>query len=262
VAAEHLLVELNDRVLTLTINRPEKRNALSMTLLDELGETLAAHATQPDLKCAVITATGDQCFAAGGDLAELDAIRSHADAEAMSKRGRQTLDRIRSFPLPVIAGLNGLALGGGAELAMACDFRVAVPSVEIAFLQAQLNVTTAWGGGIDLIAAVGGQRALDLLLTSRRLTARDAAALGLIDRVCDSEQSLSGCLNDFLKPYLKRSSNVLRGFKALTASYRQSVHERLAGTEEMHFATTWSHPDHWTAVEQIQAKRTSKKTNS
>jgi enoyl-CoA hydratase len=262
VPAEHLLVEMKDRALTLTINRPEKRNALSMTLLDQIGETLAAHATEPDLKCAIITAAGDRCFASGGDLVELDAIRSRPDAEAMSRRGRQALDQIRTFPVPVVAGLNGLALGGGAELAMACDFRVAVPNAEIGFLQAQLNVTTAWGGGIDLIAAVGGQRALELLLTSRRLTAHVALKLGLIDRVCDTEQSLNDCLSDFLAPYLKRSSNVLRGFKALTAAYRLSVHERLASAEQAHFATTWSHPDHWVAVEHTQSKRTNKKDNS
>jgi len=81
VAAEHLLVELNDRVLTLTINRPEKRNALSMTLLDQIGDTLTSNAGDSTLKCAVITAAGDRCFAAGGDLQELNAVRSLEEAE-------------------------------------------------------------------------------------------------------------------------------------------------------------------------------------
>jgi enoyl-CoA hydratase len=253
--ADQLLISRKDDILTLTINRPEKRNALKMGLLDELGAALTTYVDDENLKCAVITAAGDRCFAAGGDLKELDTIRSPEDAEAMSKRGRQALDQVRRFPLPVIAGLNGLAFGGGAELAMACDLRVAVPGAEIGFLQAQLNVTTAWGGGIDLIIAIGGQKALDLLLSSKRLSAEDAFDLGLIDRICSPAQDLDDCLQEFLSPYLQRSSRVLRGFKALTAAYRRTVHEKLTAVEQGNFITSWTHPDHWAAVEQAMAER-------
>ncbi len=254
VAEEFLLVERHAEVLTLTINRPEARNALRMDLLDALGDTLANHASDEDLKCAVITAVGDQCFAAGGDLKELDAVRSIIEAEMMSKRGRRALHRIRTFPLPVIGALNGLALGGGAELAMACDLRVAAAHAEIAFLHGQLNCTTAWGGGIDLIAAIGSERALDLLLSARRLSASDAAALGIVHRVCADGQSLDDCLKEFLAPYLLRSRQVLKGYKALTGAYRQSVHERLLETEQTNFVTTWTHADHWAAVESRKKK--------
>jgi enoyl-CoA hydratase len=260
VADDRLLVDIADGVLRLTINRPAKRNALSMDLLDELGGLLASHSADPDLKCAVITAAGDRCFAAGGDLKELNAVRSNDDAERMSKRGRASLDAVRSFPLPVIAGLNGLALGGGAELAMACDLRVAAPNAEIGFLQGQLNVTTAWGGGIDLIATVGITRALDLLVTARRLSAPEAAELGLIDRLCTSEQTLDECLKDFLQPYLQRSRQVLRGYKALIAGQKKSVHEKLSAIEQENFVKTWTHADHWDAVEKDISGR--KKKNS
>ncbi len=253
--ADQLLISRKNDILTLTINRPEKRNALKMDLLDELGASLTTYVDDENLKCAVITAAGDRCFAAGGDLKELDAIRSAEDAEAMSRRGRQALNQVRRFPLPVIAGLNGLAFGGGAELAMACDLRVAVPDAEIAFLQAQLNVTTAWGGGIDLIIAIGRQKALDLLLSSKRLSAEDAYDLGLIDRICAPAQDLDDCLQEFLSPYLQRSSHVLRGFKALTAAYRCMVHEKLTAVEQKNFIASWTHPDHWTAVEQALAER-------
>jgi enoyl-CoA hydratase len=253
--ADPLLVSRTDDILTLTINRPEKRNALKMELLDELGASLQGYANDETLKCAVITAAEDRCFASGGDLKELDAVRSPKDAEAMSKRGRRALGQVRQFPLPVIAGLNGLAFGGGAELAMACDFRVAVPSAQIGFLQAQLNVTTAWGGGIDLIMAIGEQKALDLLLSSKKLTADQAYSLGLVDRVCEPAQDLKDCLKEFLQPYLLSSSRVLRGFKALTIAYRRVVHEKLAAVEQEHFTATWTHPDHWDAVEKAISGR-------
>ena len=247
---DHLLVEIKDNVLWLTINRPEKRNALSLALLDKIGHTLAAHATEPELKCAVITAAGDRCFAAGGDLRELDAMRSPEQAEAMSKRGRHCLDQVRQFPLPVIAGLNGLALGGGAELALACDFRVAARNAEIGFLQSQLNVTTAWGGGIDLFAAVGNYRALELLLVAKRLSAMEAMELGLVNRLCGPEQRLDDCLQEFLAPYLRRGNQVLRGFKSLSVAHRAAFHQRLADVEQETFVTAWTHDDHWNAVEQ------------
>ena len=259
MSSEVLLVEHRDAVLTLTINRPEQRNALRMDLLDALGQTLADHATDDGVKCAVITAAGDRAFAAGGDLKELDAIRTQDQAESMSRRGRRALDQVRRFPLPVIGALNGLALGGGAELAMACDLRVAASNAEIGFLQGQLAVTTAWGGGIDLVAAVGTRRALELLTSARRVKAREALELGLFDRTCDATETLDGCLANYLKPFLARTRRVLEGYKAITTGHRQAVHERLSSVEQRHFAATWTHDDHWQAVEFAAAQRAAKK---
>lgn len=243
-----LLAERRGHVLNLTINRPEKRNALSLSLLDEIAATLARNAGDDGIRCAVITGAGDKCFAAGGDLRELDAIRSAEDTRAMSRRGRAALEQVRSFPVPVVAALNGHALGGGAELAVACDLRVAAPHAEIGFLQAQLNVTTAWGGGIDLALTVGDRRALRILSTSARLEAARALDLGLVDWVCAPGQPLDACLATFLEPYLARSRDVLAGFKATAVAYRRRVHAELAPIEEENFVRAWTHEDHWAAV--------------
>ncbi len=243
-----LLIERRGAVLHLTINRPDKRNALSLALLDEIGATLTQHAGDPAILCAVIAAAGDKCFAAGGDLQELDAVRSEADARTMSRRGRAALDQVRAFPVPVVAALNGPALGGGAELALACDLRVSAPHAEIGFLQAQLNVTTAWGGGIDLALTIGDRRALRILSTAARLEASRALDLGLVDWVCAPGQALDACLDTFLAPYLARSRDVLVGFKAPAAAYRQRIHADLAPVEEESFVRTWTHADHWAAV--------------
>lgn len=258
MSSDVLLVDRQGAVLRLTINRPEQRNALRLNLLDALGRALGDSAADESLRCVVITGAGDRAFAAGGDLKELDAIRTPEQAEAMSKRGRRALDRIRQFPLPVVAALNGLALGGGAELAMACDLRVAAPSAEIGFLQGRLNVTTAWGGGIDLVAAVGRRRALELLSSARRIAADEALGLGLFDRVCQPGESLDECVADFLASCLSRPRQVLEGFKAITTGHRQAVHERLSGVEQRHFVRTWTHPDHWDAVEQASTRRAKK----
>jgi enoyl-CoA hydratase len=255
VSDKMLLVDRQDGILTLTINRPDKRNALSLVLLDELAATLGTHQEDPDLRCVIVTAAGDRCFAAGGDLKELDAVRTEADAAAMSRRGRHALDTIREFPLPVIGGLNGLALGGGAELAMACDLRVASANTEIGFLQAQLNVTTAWGGGIDLMIALGNHRALELLATARRVSAVEAQALGLINYLCGPEETIHAGLETYLQPWRQRSPSVLRGFKAMAIQCRMSLHRELAKAEETNLAKTWAHQDHWDAVEAAARKR-------
>lgn len=243
-----LIVERRGAVLHLVINRPQRRNALALALLDAIGATLAEHAADSGILCAVITGSGEKCFAAGGDLQELDAIRSAADTRAMSRRGRAALDQVRAFPVPVIAALNGLALGGGAELALACDLRIAAPNAEIGFLQAQLGVTTAWGGGIDLALTVGDRSALRILATAARIAPARALDIGLVDWVCAPGQPLEDCVATFLEPYLCRSRAVLEGCKAPVAAARRRAHAELAAIEEEHFVASWTSDAHWAAV--------------
>ena len=250
-----LLTERRGDTLRVIINRPDKSNALSLELLDRIGSTFAEHATDATLKCAVLTASGDRCFAAGGDLRELEAVRSEADTLAMSRRGRAALQQVRQFPVPVIAALNGHALGGGAELAMACDLRIATARTELGFLQAQLNVTTAWGGGIDLLAALGTARGLQILLESRRIPAGEALQLGLVQRVCTGDETLTACTAAFIQPFLDRPVQVLRAYKALTLASRHVLHERLVTQEELGFTATWIDADHWAAAERALAPR-------
>lgn len=250
-----LLTERGGDTLRVVINRPDKRNALSLELLDRIGSAFADHATDATLKCVVLTASGDRCFAAGGDLRELEAVRSEADTLAMSRRARAALEQIRRFPVPVVAALNGHALGGGAELAMACDMRIATAKTELGFLQAQLNVTTAWGGGIDLLAALGSVRGLQVLLEARRIPATEALHLGLLQRICAADESLGDCTAGFIAPFLQRPVQVLRAFKALALANRRALHERLTSQEEQGFTGTWIHADHWAAAEKALAPR-------
>ena len=251
--ATELLVDIRDDVLYLTINRPEKRNALSMALLRDLGAALREH-RKSDLKCAVLRGAGDRCFAAGGDLKELNAVRTHIDARVMSEAGHDALDEVRYFPVPVIGAINGLALGGGAELAMACDIRIAAPHADLGFIQAQLNVTTAWGGGIDLINAVGNSAALAILCSGRRLSAEAALNMHIYTEVCGADADFAGFVEQFLAGYRSRSINVMRGYKATAAARRRSLHEELTETAREPFVTSWVHEDHWVAAEQALKK--------
>jgi enoyl-CoA hydratase/carnithine racemase len=249
VSERQLIVARDGAVLRVTINRPERRNALRMALLDEIGAAFASHAADPAIRFAVLTGAGDRCFAAGGDLQELSAIRSVEDTLAMSRRGRRALQHVREFPVPVICALNGHALGGGAELALACDLRVATPEAEIGFLQATLNVTTAWGGGIDLAATIGDRPALELLASGRRVRATEAIGLGLISRVASDRQSLAASVNELTAEFSDRPRAVLEGIKAVACGTRRERHAQLREIEEQHFVMTWTHENHWRAVE-------------
>ncbi|MCP4002511.1 MAG: enoyl-CoA hydratase/isomerase family protein [Gammaproteobacteria bacterium] len=250
---KHLLVEATDEVLRLTINRPEKRNALSMDLLDKIGEALNSR-RDTSVKCVILSGAGDRCFAAGGDLKELDAIRTEEQTRMMSERGHAALDAIRYFPVPVIGALNGLALGGGAELAMACDLRIATAHAELGLIQSRLNVTTAWGGGIDLINAIGNSAALALLCSGRRLKADEALRLCLFEAVCDEGGDFSTFINKFIIGYTSKGLNVLRGYKATAAARRKKLQDELTATARDTFVAAWTHKDHWEAVRQMIKK--------
>ncbi len=247
-----LQVVIEGGVLRVTINRPAKRNALNRGLLKELGEVFAAGGSNQDLKAAVLRGSGEICFAAGGDLHELSAITTAEGAEAMANEAKASFENIRRFPLPVIAALNGDAMGGGAELALACDMRIAASHARIGFLQGRINLTTAWGGGVDLMRLVGSSVALQLLCQAEMIPAHKAAALGLINRVAEDGQTLDALESDFLTPILSQAPHVLRAFKALAYAARSGLSiAELNQLETRLFSPAWIHEDHVKAVEKL-----------
>lgn len=235
-------------VLHVTLQRPEKRNALSRPLIAELAHVFTNWRDREDIALAVLTGAGDKAFASGGDLRELDGLRAEPDVHAFSAATRAALDTIRFFPVPVLGVLNGDALGGGAELAMACDMRIAFPHARIGFLQGQLNIATSWGGGNDLFDVLGPGRALFLLGTAEVLGAQKAMDLGLIEAVApagDEEQFIAATIARLAE----RKPQVMRAFKSLALRKRSGAGpEERASHESRHFTQTWLHDDHWAAV--------------
>ena len=248
---QHLIVSERPGVLSVTIDREAKRNALSLQVLGEIRSVFEARARDHGLKAATVTGSGEKSFAAGGDLRELDAVRTAEDTRYMSEGARAALDAIRNFPVPVIAILNGTALGGGAELAMACDFRLATPGSSIGFLQGTLNITTAWGGGPDLMERIGSAPALRLLATAQVLTAPEALELGVIDALTDDALPLNESVGNFLDPILARKPHVLRAMKALRLAARKNVLGGLAELETRHFVDCWTDDAHWQAADAV-----------
>ncbi len=234
-------LDRRDGVAILTVDRPGVRNAISLTTMDALEQALDAAG---DADVLVIRGSGDRAFISGGDLKELAKIRTHEAAVAMAVRMRRLCDRIATFPGPVIAALNGHALGGGAEVAVAADIRVAADDVSIGFTQASLAIMPAWGGAERLAALVGRAQALLLTTTGERLDTAEAHRIGLVDRVSSRaafEQSWRGLADRIADSPARPIKSVI----AQATPHHPPAHERSATTA---FATLWTSDAHWTAL--------------
>src|SRR2546423_2522969 len=184
---EGLTLQIQGGVATIAIDRPQARNALNLATMRSLGLALD-EAESKRARVLVIRGAGDKAFCAGGDLKELEHMRSAEQAAQMARTMRTTLDRLNILRMPVLAALNGDALGGGAELALACDFRIAAAHARIGFTQISLGLMPAWGASERLAALVGRGRALHMLLTGRVFTALEALETGLVEEVVGSEE--------------------------------------------------------------------------
>lgn len=186
-------LERHGRVALLTLDNPERLNALSPELLDGLMARLDEVEADDGLRAVVITGAGEKAFSAGGDIARVrDA--SPLEAHVFATRGHDTLNRIESLSRPVIAAINGYALGGGAELALACDLRVASDRAQIGQPEINLGFFPGWGGTLRLARLTSPAFAKDLIFTGRRVGAEEARAAGLVNAVHPHEELLPAAL--------------------------------------------------------------------
>ena len=240
---------------TVVIDRAHKRNAFSERIQDELASALDALADDESLGLVVLTGAGSDNFTSGGDLVALSEIRTSEGATEMAAHARAVLDRVRRFPALVVVALNGDALGGGAELAMACDFRVLASHAHIAFAQGRQAISTAWGGGVDLLRIVGPSAALRFLCTTEAVDHDVGKRVGLYDQVAADGQSVESAVDDFVAPMLKQPAHVLRSYKALATAARMGGNRaELEKIEITRFAKNWVHEDHWTALDRFLSR--------
>ncbi|OBH89573.1 enoyl-CoA hydratase/isomerase family protein [Mycobacterium sp. E2989] len=236
-------LEIDDGLAVLTIDRPHARNAIALDTMQQLEKALDAAAGARTL---VIKGAGDRAFVSGGDLKELRALRTEEDAAAMAKRMRAICDQLASFPAPVIAALNGHAFGGGAEVAVAADIRLAADDIKIAFNQVELAIMPAWGGAERLAALVGKSRALLLAGTGAALTAQEAERVGLVDRVLPRASFDQGWQS------VARSLARHPGVEIKRVISGVSADEAIAS-----FARLWVADAHWRAAERVMNRTTS-----
>jgi enoyl-CoA hydratase len=247
-------VEQDGAVLVLTVDRPHARNALAPSTMAELDALLAELEARDDVRCAVVTGAGGRAFIAGGDLKELESERDEAFGTRLARDMRDTLDRIAAVPVPVIAALNGAAIGGGAEVAVACDFRVAADDASIGFTQVLLGVTPAWGGIERLGSLVGRGRALYLLTTGRVLSGAEAAAWGVVEEAVPRDR-FAERWRELAHEVARAPRHALAGLKAALQAAHPGSRPDLAGPAVADFAKAWAHPDHWTMAEALEQRR-------
>lgn len=179
---ETLLIEIEKNICTLTINRPDKLNALNNLVLDELADAVDFIETNDDIRAVIITGAGEKAFVAGADIAELSTLDEDSGTEAAEK-GQNLFSDIESLSKPVIAVVNGYALGGGTELALACHLRVATQNAVFGLPEVSLGLIPGYGGTQRLPKLIGRGRALELILTGRMVKSDEAGSLGLANYV-------------------------------------------------------------------------------
>ena len=254
-AAIVLVHEPHPGAVWVSVNRAQKHNALARPVLAELAAAVRTAGARDDVRYLVVTGAGERYFAAGGDLRDLANIRDEAAVISMMEEAGAALDAIRTCPVPVIAFLNGDAIGGGAELALACDMRLQSAHARIGYIQAKLGITSAWGGGPDLFQLVGPAHAMRMMSRCELVGAEQALSWGLADAVIsDGPQGQDFVV--FTKPLNTCPPQVLRGIKAQAIAARQGLGWKAhRAVEQKHLVQTWLHEDHWAASEKLLSKR-------
>lgn len=186
---QHLKIEKEDEIVQITINREDKLNAMSLEVMNEFISVLD-ELEKDSSKILIITGAGQKAFSAGADIEYMSKIRP-TEAEKYAIRGHEVLNKIERLEKPVIAAINGYALGGGCELALSCDIRFASPNAQLGQPEVTLGICPGWGGTQRLLRIVGPARAKDLIFSGRRINAEEAMHMGLVNKIFPSENLLS-----------------------------------------------------------------------
>ena len=186
-----LLTEVSDGIITITINRPDKLNALNKTVIDELSSVIDEVISNKEIKAAIITGSGPKAFVAGADISEFQSLDA-ADGRELAKRGQEKVfSKIENTKKPVIAAVNGFALGGGCELAMSCHFRLASENAKFGQPEVNLGLIPGYGGTQRLTQLAGKGIAMELMMTGNMIDAARAKEIGLVNYVVPSDELLN-----------------------------------------------------------------------
>jgi enoyl-CoA hydratase len=187
---ENVRTENRDGVLVITVDRPKVLNALNAQTVEELRRAFREAREDDSVKCIILTGAGEKAFVAGADIKELSAMTPITGKET-SERGQRVFRAIERFPKPVIAAINGFALGGGCELALACHIRIASEKAQLGLPEVTLGIIPGYGGTQRMARLLGKGKALELILTGDRVDAAEAERIGLVNKVVPADQLMS-----------------------------------------------------------------------
>jgi len=244
----HLKVE--GTVAHLRIDNPMARSALTLAMMRDLVAAIQRLTEFEEGSLVVVSSTDPTAFCAGGHLADVErALADPAAAERMSRAMTVALDALSDLPMPSVAALDGLAIGGGAELAIACDWRIAAPKARIHFVHSKLGIAPGWGGTSRLVRIVGPAKALRILTSARWISSGEAQQMGLVDKRCDGpvfDEAIAWC-----RSVLTRPTAAVRAVKKQIAAARYQDVEAASAA----FGEVWGGEDHRRALERLERHR-------
>lgn len=186
-----LLVQTENQICTITINRPDKLNALNKTVIEELSKAIDEVNIDPEIRSAIITGTGAKAFVAGADISEFTSLDA-TGGKALAQKGQELVfSKIENSPKPIVAAVNGFALGGGCELAMSCHFRIASDNAKFGQPEVNLGLIPGYGGTQRLVQLIGKGRAMEALMTGKMIDAKSALQYGLVNHVVTPAELLT-----------------------------------------------------------------------
>ena len=214
---EFITYEVEGQIGIITINRPKALNALNSAVLDELDKTLDA-VDQEAIRCLILTGAGEKSFVAGADIGEMSTL-TKAEGEAFGKKGNDVFRKLETFPIPVIAAVNGFALGGGCEISMSCDIRICSENAVFGQPEVGLGITPGFGGTQRLARLVGTGKAKEMIYGARNIKAEEAYRIGLVNNVYPAEE---------LMPAAKKlASTIARNAPIAVRNCKRAINEGL-----------------------------------
>ena len=230
-------------ITTIRFNRPQVRNALNLEALQQFAQAVSSLHLDEQLRVVILTGTGTEAFCSGGDIQELSQYPSTEDGRKMSALMSDTLLKLERLPVPVIAAINGYALGGGSEIAVACDLRIVDEKAKLGFVQIRMSLTPGWGAGQRLLQIVGYAKTMELLLSGEIMSADELQSIGLANRVVEIGQAYEQAL-EFAEHIASQSPQVVRGIKQLLQAGRLKPYREALQIEHEIFPSLWSDEAH------------------
>lgn len=254
MSADILLDRDADGIAVLTFNRPHVRNALTLESMRQFHGVIESLVDDPSLRALILTGAGRDAFCSGGDLIDLQGRPTEADAREFITVMGDALATMERLPVPVIGAIHGYALGGGSEIAVACDLRIVDEAAQMGFVQVRMALTPGWGGGQRLMRIVGYSRALWILLEGRPMGADELLAFGLAHQVAPRAQALDAALA-LARRIAQHPPAVVASIKrVLWAGLTQSYADALQAERDV-FPALWAAEDHLRAVETFLSRR-------
>lgn len=217
-----LLLEISDNICTITINRPDKLNALNKTVIHEIELAVNEIHSNAGIRAGIITGAGSKSFVAGADISEFLGL-SKQEGMDMAKKGQDIFSKIENSPKPIIAAVNGFALGGGCELAMSCHFRIASTNAKFGQPEVNLGLVPGYGGTQRLTQLIGKGRSLELLMSGNLIDANTALQYGLVNHVCSPDELLNTARSILATINTKAPLAIAKCIEAVNAVYNHNT---------------------------------------